>query len=208
MTKAEKKTTAEKNLEYYTSLKYPIEIMEDDGAYVASIIELPGCVSYGDTPDEAIQNLNSVKQLWIAGRLEGGQEVPEPLQVEDFSGKFVLRIPRMLHRSLDREAKRQRVSLNQYIAHLLSERHKEQDLEKIIRTFNPVVCNGSASCPAAHGMRSRWEQHSYVYQDEQSASPVMREHLVNMWSSLETRSKPAHRVARSVHVHKCLEGHR
>jgi hypothetical protein len=49
--------------------------------------------------------------------------VPEPNNVDEFSGKFVLRIPRVLHKSLDREARRQGVSLNQYILHLLSERN-------------------------------------------------------------------------------------
>src|SRR5438552_14373749 len=123
------------NLEHYLNLNYPIEIVEDEDEVVASIPDLPGCVSYGDSLEEAVQNLKATKELWIKGRLESDQEVPEPSHVEDFSGKFVLRIRRVLHKSLDREAQAQGVSLNQYITHLLSERHKTSNLDHMIKTL-------------------------------------------------------------------------
>jgi predicted RNase H-like HicB family nuclease len=106
-----------------------MEIVEDDGRFVVSIPDLPGCVSYGDTPEEALANLKATKQLWLKGALESGQTIVEPSMVEDFSGKFVLRIPRSLHHALDREARKQGVSLNMYTVHLLSERHKLTSLE-------------------------------------------------------------------------------
>ena len=112
-----------KDLEQYLSLSYPIELVESDGAYVASFPDLPGCTSYGETPDDAIRSLKSVQRLWIEGRLAMGQPIPEPAELDAYSGKFVLRIPRELHKSLEREAKNQGVSLNQYVAHILSERH-------------------------------------------------------------------------------------
>lgn len=110
-------------VDHYLRLNYPMEILEEEDGVVAAIPDLPGCASFGDTIEEAIRNLNATKELWIKGRVESGQPVPLPTQAEDFSGKFVLRIPRVLHRSLDREAKKQGVSLNQYILHLLSERN-------------------------------------------------------------------------------------
>jgi predicted RNase H-like HicB family nuclease len=100
-----------------------MKIVEDEDAYIASIPDLPGCVSYGDTLDEAVKNLAATKDLWIKGQLDSGQAVPEPTQLADYSGKVVLRIPRGLHKSLDREARQQGVSFNQYVAHVLSERH-------------------------------------------------------------------------------------
>jgi predicted RNase H-like HicB family nuclease len=109
-----------------------MEIVEDDGEVVATIPDLPGCASFGDTIEAAVRNLNETKELWIRGRIDAGQPVPEPSQIEDFSGKFVLRIPRGLHKSLDREAKRQGVSLNQYVLHLLSERHATSKVEQAL----------------------------------------------------------------------------
>ena len=120
-----------KDLEYYLTLSYPMEIVEDDGRFVVSIPDLPGCVSYGDTPEEAVANIKATKRLWLKGALESGETIVEPTTVEDFSGKFVLRIPRSLHQALDREARQQGVSLNMYIAHLLSERHKLTTLEVV-----------------------------------------------------------------------------
>src|SRR5271157_1509980 len=122
-----------KTLAHYEKLKYPIEILEDDDAYVASIPDLPGCVAYGNTIEQAMESLRIVKKLWIEGRLEAGLAVPEPAELEEYSGKFVLRISRGLHKSLQREARRQGISLNQYAAQILAERHKLVDLEHTVR---------------------------------------------------------------------------
>jgi len=117
----------------YESLKYPIEIIEDEDAYVASVPDLPGCVAYGDTLQEALDSLKSVKKLWIDGRLEAGLPVPEPTELDEYSGKFVLRISRGLHKALQRESKRQGLSLNQYVAQILAERHQFFDLEEVVQ---------------------------------------------------------------------------
>jgi len=112
-----------KDLKQYLSLPYSIEIIPDEEGYIAAIPDLPGCMSSGNTIDAALRGLEEVKELWLEGRIEAGEEIPEPTKIEDFSGKFVLRIPRSLHRTLDREARKQGVSLNQYVLHILSERH-------------------------------------------------------------------------------------
>jgi predicted RNase H-like HicB family nuclease len=112
-----------KHLKEYLALPYSIEVIPDEGGYIATIPDLPGCMSSGKTVNAALRGLKEVKELWLEGRIEAGEEIPEPTKIEDFSGKFVLRIPRSLHRSLDREARKQAVSLNQYVLHILSERH-------------------------------------------------------------------------------------
>jgi antitoxin HicB len=134
-TQNEKKLMSIKGLDHYLGLNYPMEILEDEGSFVASIPDLPGCFTYGETIEEAIANLQATKRLWLKGAIESGQTVPEPTGIEDFSGKFVLRIPRALHRSLDREAKKQGVSLNHYLVHLLSERHSILALDQRLETL-------------------------------------------------------------------------
>lgn len=99
-----------------------MEIVEDDGSWVASIPDLPGCNSFGSTITEAVENVQKTKNLWIEGQYEVDADIPEPTEEDDFSGKFVLRIPRILHRSLVYESKKQGVSLNHYASHLLSQR--------------------------------------------------------------------------------------
>jgi len=112
-----------KDLKQYLALPYSIEIIPDEEGYIAAIPDLPGCMSSGNTVVAALRGLEEVKELWLEGRIEAGEEIPEPTKIEDFSGKFVLRIPRSLHRTLDHEARKQGVSLNQYVLHILSERH-------------------------------------------------------------------------------------
>ena len=113
-----------KDLKHYLALPYSIEIIPDEEGYVATIPDLPGCMSSGHTVKAALRGLEEVKELWLEGRIEAGEEIPEPTKIEDFSGKFVLRIPRSLHKTLDREARKQGVSLNQYLLYILSERHR------------------------------------------------------------------------------------
>lgn len=131
-TKKEMRLPETKDLAYYLSLNYPMEIVEDDGRFVVSVPDLPGCTSYGDTAEEALSNLKATKDLWLKGALESRSTIPEPVTPEDFSGKFVLRIPRSLHQALDRESGKQGVSLNMYIAHLLAERHRLISLETLV----------------------------------------------------------------------------
>jgi antitoxin HicB len=105
---------------YYSSLDYPVELVRDDGVYVASHPDLAGCVSMGETPNEAVDSLNQVRTLWLEGQLANGSPIPEPSQVEKYSGKFVLRIPKGLHRLADYRARREGVSLNSYITYVLA----------------------------------------------------------------------------------------
>jgi antitoxin HicB len=106
--------------EHYKRLEYPVELVRDEDAYVASNPDLPGCVSFGDSPNEAIESLREVRHLWIEGQLASGNAIPEPSAPERFSGKFVLRIPKTLHRMADYQARREGVSLNTYITSILA----------------------------------------------------------------------------------------
>ena len=53
---------------------------------------------------------------WIEVALEDRQPVPEPKSVEEYSGKFIVRVPKSLHRDLAETTAREGVSLNQYIS--------------------------------------------------------------------------------------------
>jgi predicted RNase H-like HicB family nuclease len=49
----------------------------EDGFWVAECPSLPGCVSQGDTREEAIQNIREAIQGYIAALEEDGLQVPE-----------------------------------------------------------------------------------------------------------------------------------
>ena len=122
------------------SLPYAMEVVEAEDGVTISIPDLPGCVAYGESYEDAKKSLVATKRLWIEGKLESDQPIPEPTEVEAYSGKFVLRIPRTLHKRLDEEARQQGVSLNHYVSSLLSERHAAQNLSaKLLPQLTSVL---------------------------------------------------------------------
>jgi len=110
-----------KPVEYYLNLKYPITIIPSEvGGYVTEIEDLPGCFTQGETLEETYSNIEEARRLWIEVAYEDGQDIPEPRAEQEYSGKFFIRAPKSLHRKLDQIAKREGVSLNQYLVATLA----------------------------------------------------------------------------------------
>jgi antitoxin HicB len=110
-----------KSLEYYLSLKYPVTIHPDpDGGFVAEIKELTGCLAQGETLEEVYKEIETARRLWIETSFEDRQEIPVPGDIREYSGKFILRVPKTLHRKLDIQAEKEGISLNQYVVSELS----------------------------------------------------------------------------------------
>ena len=111
-----------KNVEYYMQLPYAMEICEipkkEGGGIFISIPMLKGCMSDGECISEAYENIKEAQREWIASMLERNMPIPEP--DDDYSGKFVVRIPKSLHKLLVNQSKREGISLNQYVANSLA----------------------------------------------------------------------------------------
>ena len=110
----------------YLKLPYTITMVYDRSggppAWVVGVEELQGCLSQGDTPEEAIAMIHEAMELWIGGTLEDGDEVPPPKDhFPEYSGKFQVRLPVGLHGKLAAVAKEQEVSLNQLVTAILAE---------------------------------------------------------------------------------------
>lgn len=124
-------TTAD--LSYYHGLKYPVEMTEQpDGGYFVRIPDLPGCMSQGESVEEALLNIDEARRLWLEVAHESGDEIPKPGDSGSYSGKFVLRVPRYLHEDLSRAAERERVSLNTYVLSVLAGGHATRSAERRI----------------------------------------------------------------------------
>lgn len=113
-----------KDVKEYLKLPYNFIIQpvnDESGSYFyARVLELDGCQSTGETFEEAYENLKEAMKGWIETKLENGFEVPLPVGYDDFSGKFIVRIPKSLHYRLSVEAEQEGVSLNQYALYKLS----------------------------------------------------------------------------------------
>lgn len=110
----------EKTIDYYLSLPYTREVIrEEDGKYFVRVKELPNCMSQGDTAEDALHLIDDAMRGWLEVELEDGEDIPEPERDEDYSGKFVVRVPRSLHRRLVQSAENEGVSLNTICVSLL-----------------------------------------------------------------------------------------
>lgn len=85
-------------------------------------------MSSGDTQEEALQMIEDAMRAWITVALEEGKHIPLPdaTDNEEYSGKFVLRIPKSLHRALARKVKEKHVNLDQYATYLLRENNAKR----------------------------------------------------------------------------------
>jgi antitoxin HicB len=106
----------------YLSLPYTFVVSKDteeDGEeyFYAQVSELPGCVSDGQSPEQALKNIKDTMYDWIETALINGDKVPKP---EDYSGKFSVRIPPSLHKDLVNKVNREGVSMNQYITNIIA----------------------------------------------------------------------------------------
>lgn len=114
----------EKTLKYYMELKYPTQIteipIEDGGGYMIEIPLLKGCISDGETIIKALENIKDAKREWFIYMLENNLPIPEPVDLNKYSGKFVVRIPKSLHRTISEQSKLEGLSLNQYVANSLA----------------------------------------------------------------------------------------
>lgn len=54
----------------------------DGGGYLASVPDLPGCMSDGETPEEAIAQVRDAIACWIEAAKAMGREIPEPSRLK------------------------------------------------------------------------------------------------------------------------------
>lgn len=65
-----------------TELRYPVVLeplpAEDGGGFAAFVPDLPGCMSDGDTPEEALTHVRDAITAWIDAATENGRPIPQP----------------------------------------------------------------------------------------------------------------------------------
>jgi antitoxin HicB len=74
-----KTITKPKTLEDYLALVYPITLYpEPEGGYTVMIKDLPGCISVGETLEEAVENIKDAKESWLETAWEFKDHIPLP----------------------------------------------------------------------------------------------------------------------------------
>ena len=114
-----------KTLDYYLQLPYKVEIFPEENGegFTAIIPELPGCMTASEDFSDLESLIQDAKRVWIEVALKHGDHIPEPApeEVKEYSGKFLVRVPKSLHRELSVRAEVEGTSLNQLIVAMLAD---------------------------------------------------------------------------------------
>lgn len=91
---------------------YRVTWSEEDAEYLGLCTEFPSLSWLDRSPETALKGIRKVVTDVVADMLASGETVPDPLAEKHFSGKFMVRIPPELHRSLAIQAAEAGISLN------------------------------------------------------------------------------------------------
>jgi len=91
----------------------PLTIAEG-GGWLASFPDLPGCMSDGETPEEALRNAAEAESAWLAANKQWGRTRAEK------PARLVARLPRSIHRDLQERANEEGVSINTMLVTLIA----------------------------------------------------------------------------------------
>lgn len=105
--------------------EYPFTIRPlpeaDGGGFLIEYPDLPGVMSDGDTPEEAIENGRDALKAALLTLKEFGDPIPSPGAFNAASGQWRQRVPKTLHARLVERAKQEGVSLNTLVTAMIAE---------------------------------------------------------------------------------------
>lgn len=102
-----------KNIDRYT---YRVTWSEEDQEHVGLCVEFPSLSWLAANPELALKGVREIVRSSIEDMRQNDESIPEPLSAKQFSGKFMVRVPPEIHRSLAIEAAESGVSLNRLIS--------------------------------------------------------------------------------------------
>ena len=87
-------------------MEYSVKIFPDpdgEGDYIAEIEELKGCTAFGETPKEALKEIETAMKLWIETAKKHGKPIPKPKskKVNEPKKRFNVRFPESLLHDVD-----------------------------------------------------------------------------------------------------------
>jgi predicted HicB family RNase H-like nuclease len=103
--------------DHYT---YRVTWSEDDQEYVGFCAEFPSLSWLAQTPETALKGIRNVVAEVVNDMKKNGEPVPDPIASKNYSGKFMVRVPPEVHRSLAIQAAESGVSINRLVSTRLS----------------------------------------------------------------------------------------
>ena len=104
--------------DHYT---YRVTWSAEDEEYIGLCIEFPSLSWLDSTPEAALKGIRDIVAEVIEDMEVNREKIPEPISTKNYSGKFMVRIPSEIHRSLAIKAAEAGVSLNRLASSKLSQ---------------------------------------------------------------------------------------
>ena len=109
--------TANRNLDGYQFMVRPLS-KEEGGGYLVEYPDIPGCMSDGETIEEAIANGREALRDCMEVFNESGRKIPKP-SIE--AAQWRQRLPRTLYSKLTKQAEDEGVSINSLVTAIIAE---------------------------------------------------------------------------------------
>lgn len=93
---------------------------DEDGDYLAHLVELPNVSAFGPTPAEALSELKTAWELMKECYQEDGEVIPKPPSRNGYEGPFNIPVDAQLYHALADEAAKAEVSLYTLVMQRLS----------------------------------------------------------------------------------------
>lgn len=105
------------NINHYT---YRVTWSPDDNEHIGLCAEFPSLSWLAPSPEKALAGIRKVVSDVVADMKANKEPIPQALSEKNYSGRFIVRVPSMVHRSLATEAAEQGVSINRLVSAKLS----------------------------------------------------------------------------------------
>lgn len=101
------------NINHYT---YRVTWSQEDGEHIGLCAEFPSLSWLAPTPEKALAGIRRVVDEIVADMQATGEPIPDALAEKQYSGRFMVRVPSLVHRALATEAAEQGVSINRLVS--------------------------------------------------------------------------------------------
>ena len=103
--------------DHYT---YRVTWSGEDNEYIGLCTEFPSLSWLANTQGAALKGIRNVVADVIKDMKKSGEDILQPLAHKNYSGKFMVRVPPEIHRSLAIQAAESGVSINRLVSARLS----------------------------------------------------------------------------------------
>ena len=104
--------------DHYT---YRVTWSPEDEEYIGVCVEFPSLSWLAKSPESALKGIRKTVESVIQDMKDNDEKIPQPIASKNFSGKFMVRVPPEVHRSLAIQAAESGVSINRLVSSRLSQ---------------------------------------------------------------------------------------